>query len=102
MEKNPLVSSGAAVIFGETLLVFGNVIGLNSVHFVYLNLQFLELYSQLFLTFLCLLFVHVASFNKIKIKCYISFVVILANEHYTHYICASNNTSSHSNNLIIP
>lgn len=94
MEENPLGSSGAAVIFGETLLVFGNAIALNSLHFVYLNLQFLELCSQLFQTFLCLLFVHVASFNKITIKCYISFVVILANEHCTHYICASNNIIS--------
>lgn len=46
----------------------------------------MELYSQLLLTFLCLLFVQVASFNKIYIKCCTSFGVILAKENYTHYL----------------
>lgn len=51
--KNALVSSGAAVIYGETPLVFRK---LKETYTSYLNFQFLELYSQLFLTFLCLFF----------------------------------------------
>lgn len=85
-----MVSSGAAVIYGEPPLIFRKLIGCNTLHFVYLTFQFLELCGQLFLTFLCLLSVQVASFNKIKIKFCISFGVIPAKEHYTSYICASN------------